>query len=484
MARRVALVVQVVVLVSACSTRPNPAVCHDGQCIDIAAPYCDIDGAIAGEPGRCIAVECTPGELAACSGESALVCSATGGGYDRIQCAAGCDPQIGCRPFCTAGEVLGCENDQLSACNTDGTGTVAQPCSLGCKSDERRCYSFEPSNGLGPSLREAASMPPITLSSGTRINTDTGVVQDVNGTAIPVSSRSISQVGASPIFVVEAGAFVVSDVTVMGTKSLAFVAHGPIEISGRISVKARAATAGPGARPFSSCTGLDSQQYDCACSTPCSIGAGGGGHAQAGGRGGGASESNGGTAVAAFSPLAGGCAGGSQISSNGMVIVARGGGGGGALQLVSATRVMLTNQGVIDVGGGGGQSTAGGGAGGTIIVETPELSISGPSAGFAANGGAGGGCAMAGMDALPNGSPAPGAICPNYFAGSGGTGTTTAGNGCIPGVNNCSALCPVVYGGGGGAVGRVHIATKDGTYGVTGNAFVSADVATAVLTRN
>ncbi len=56
-------------IVVACTKR-NPAYCGDGTCVDPSLPYCDIDGAIGGMPGTCIAVTCTPGELAICRGDA------------------------------------------------------------------------------------------------------------------------------------------------------------------------------------------------------------------------------------------------------------------------------------------------------------------------------------------------------------------------------------------------------------------------------
>jgi hypothetical protein len=69
-----------------------------------------------------------------------------------------------------------------------------------------------------------------------------------------------------------------------------------------------------------------------------------------------------------------------------------------------------------------------------------------------------------------------------FFSGSGGTGSLVPGNGCVPGVDCVGATCPVAYGGGGGAVGRMHIVTKDGTYITNGNPVFSVQIATASLT--
>ncbi len=462
-------------------TRPNAAICHDDQCIDPEAPFCDIDGVIGGTPGRCIAVECVPDTFAVCRGDTALVCNAAGTSYDRLECQAGCASTAGCQPFCTPGEVLSCAGDQLTTCRSDGAGTTVVACSLGCAAGASRCKTFEPSNGLGPALTQAASEPDVVFPSGTRINTDLAAVQDANGTSLPVRVLTVTQVGASSIVVLVAKSFSTADLTVTGSKPLALVADGPITIRGRLSARAFASTRGPGAQFSAACNGGDAKQYACSCTSACSTGAGGAGNAQLGGRGGASSVTNAGGALTTFSPLAGGCSGGDQLTSNGLLLVAEGGGGGGSVQLVSATKVALEADGLIDVGGGGGQSTAGGGAGGLVVVEAPELTMVGPGAGVVANGGAGGGCGMSGPDGRADSAQAPGPVCANYFGGSGGTPSRPPGNGCIVGVDSCQSICPVVYGGGGGAAGRMRIATRDGAYGTSGNPVVSVQLTTETL---
>jgi hypothetical protein len=88
-------------IVVACTKR-NPAYCGDGTCVDPSLPYCDIDGAIGGMPGTCIAVTCTPGELAICRGDAAVTCASSGSNYDTVQCPLGCDPAAGGCKECTS----------------------------------------------------------------------------------------------------------------------------------------------------------------------------------------------------------------------------------------------------------------------------------------------------------------------------------------------------------------------------------------------
>ena len=184
--------------------------------------------------------------------------------------------------------------------------------------------------------------------------------------------------------------------------------------------------------------------------------------------------------MTSISPLAGGCAGGAQHDLNN-AIVARGGGGGGAVQLVSLTSVSLSSSGLIDVGAGGGASTTGGGSGGLVIIEAPEVSLIGTEAGVVANGGSGGGCGLPGTDATVNATPAIAPTCLTYFAGNGGTASSAPGNGCRIGIDTCDSSCPVIYGGGGGSVGRLQITTKSGTFSAIGNPNIGASLTTTML---
>jgi hypothetical protein len=99
-------IVMVVALAGAC-TKPNPQSCADGTCTDPAFPFCDVDGAVEGTAGNCIAVDCTPGELAACRGNQLVQCNATGNDFDVVMCPMGCDEAAGGCLSCTS-------NDQCS----------------------------------------------------------------------------------------------------------------------------------------------------------------------------------------------------------------------------------------------------------------------------------------------------------------------------------------------------------------------------------
>ena len=413
------VLVLVLGLLSAACTRANPAAtCPSGTCSDPAHPFCDSSGAIGGTPGECLAVQCTPGAVGACKDSTAYICSADGAGYTSMDCASGCDPTTGCELACSPNAAISCSDGQYVACNADGTGMITQTCSIGCSSNAIACLTFEPTNGLGPSLEDAGSRPAMTIPSGAKIDTDTGIVQDTNGTTITSYSVVVPQNGASAIRVFEGASFEIAGVTITGDNAIAFVAPGLIDIVGVVKARANTSTTGPGSqkRP-EACAALDSTQYSAGCG-PGATGAGGGGNATAGGTGGGTLGTSGfqgapGTTSSGFVPLSGGCTGGTQhdLAS---AIFARGGGGGGAMQIVSRTKIDIHGGGFIDLGGGGGENTAGGGSGGTLVLEAPAVSVTGP-AGFTTNGGAGGGCNQPGADSSATASPAVAPTCSYFF---------------------------------------------------------------------
>jgi hypothetical protein len=163
-----------------------------------------------------------------------------------------------------------------------------------------------------------------------------------------------------------------------------------------------------------------------------------------------------------------------------------GGGGGGAIQIASLASISISS--TVEVNGGGGDSnlsdqtlpSAGGGAGGTVVLESPQVAL---SDGIAANGGAGGACGYRGQDGSAGMAPArPTMACDgldpvshNTFhvaGGSGGTGTSMAGD---------AQGGFTMYGGGGGAVGRVVVRTGDGVFAPSGSGYVSAKLTVASL---
>src|SRR5437868_15357615 len=84
------------IAVFASCTKPNPSAhCDDGVCIDPKYPYCDVSGAVTGEPHACTAVLCTASEFVTCDGDSAVTCSADASTYETTACEHGCNATTG-----------------------------------------------------------------------------------------------------------------------------------------------------------------------------------------------------------------------------------------------------------------------------------------------------------------------------------------------------------------------------------------------------
>jgi hypothetical protein len=425
-------------ITAAACTKEQNACTSDSDCTNPAYPFCDVNGEFDASGGAKNVCTIVPPE---CPVE-----------------------RCGCSPGATS-----CAGDELTTCDASGTSVTTTACALGCASDGTRCLSFEPSNGLGPALTAAASEPAITIPDGATINTDTGEVKTSGGIAVQVHSLAIGQ-GPTTIRALIGGSFTIGDVSVLGANPLAIVSVGDIALDGVLDMGAESTASGPGAQRTGACAGQ-----------PSDVGGSGGGNATEGAAGGGpVLISNprvpGGAAQTVFEPLGGGCPGG-KLLSNGSA-VADGGGGGGAVQLVSLTAIAIS--GGIDVGGGGGGfNGGGGGSGGNVILEAPRVSFS--AGGIFANGGSGGACSLNGTDASRDATPAPGpGPCGAHgelYGGAGGTVAAVPTSGGRVGVSETSA------GGGGGAVGRLRIATLDGTY-ESGSAVLSAVTTTATLVAN
>lgn len=136
----------VAALVSGC-TKPNPKSCRDGTCTDPALPFCDVDGALSGEPETCIAVSCTPGEFTACRGDLAITCNGAGTDYDLLQCERGCDETVGGCRMCTPNETV-CSNGRVSTCDANGNLT---------ESVDARLAASRVSRGVESSIRRTIS---------------------------------------------------------------------------------------------------------------------------------------------------------------------------------------------------------------------------------------------------------------------------------------------------------------------------------------
>jgi hypothetical protein len=413
-------------LEAGCTKRINQC-SIDSDCKDIVYPFCDVDG-----------------EYQASGGET-NVCTIVPPNCPVDRC--------GCSPGATT-----CSVDQLSICNGDGHTTTDEACALGCATSNDRCLTFEPSNGLGAAIIAAANEPALTLNGAT-INTDTGLVVDTAGVSVQVSSLQIARPSGN-IEAFIASSFDLSNVQITGSLAVAFVAPGPISVNGLIQLNGAHGAPGPGAQLTGSCVGL----------VRGSVGSGAG-NATAGA----AAHSNlpqfdlaGGSIQVDPITLQGGCNGGGSTDCTL-------GFGGGAVQLSSLSSITIGTNGIIDAGGGGGGNSStntgcGGGSGGRVIIEAPVVTLLG---GITANGGAGGSCGMVGESAKPTLEAAHGYSCPapqaeTMVGGDGGTVQSPPTEG-------------QASGGGGGAVGRLSVHTKELTFTPAPSALISAVIDTSPL---
>ena len=440
------------VVVGVACTKKNPDYCaSDAECTDPAAPFCDINGEYAE------------------SGHEANRCSVTPASCPIERC--------GCMP----GAAISCDVDQLTTCNADGHSTTTSTCAMGCATDPR-CLTFEPSNGLGPSLDESASEADVTLPGGTTIDTDLGLARDQSGNPITVHSEVVVHDG-SMIRVFTASSFVIGDAVASGSAALAFVASGEISIVGVLDVGAHGVHAGPGAQDSTLCNGA-STKLQSSVGNPYSFGAGGAGNATPGAAGGGFEVAGGvgGPALVSFDPLVGGCRGGNLLDQSGAVVTG-GGAGGGAVQIVSGAAIRVSEHGFITSGGGGGGDSSGGGSGGIVVLEAPAVTLDGTVAGLATNGGSGCGSGS-GVDGGPTGSPAHSVSCSGASTqGDGGTGSTLPQAGYLCVSNPPTSYCELAgYAqSGGGAGGRTRIATRTGGYMPVSNPVTSTAITTDTL---
>lgn len=476
--------VLVAALLAAGCTKPNPRSCQDGTCTEPGLPFCDVDGALAGEPETCIAVDCTPGEFASCRGDLAVTCNATGSDYDLTQCERGCEDGAGCR-LCEPNETA-CVNGAVATCDAQGNVTMMEPCPLGCFESEPRCRLVEPSNGLATYLDMSATAPELDYTD-LRFDTSTGAVQDGStGSDVLVPSFVASNPGGPSIRVFMARRATLRTVYAFSSGAdlaFALVSTGEIVVVGPVFANsgspAAGCNAGP-ARAVSFDNGNDGY----------TSGSGGGGNATVGGAGGGISSYMGGIGGAIVGtpelvPLQGGCPSGPALvrhyTQSTFGTAASPSRGGGALQLVSAT--SITVEGMVNVRGWQGEIEAapgyvvvwGGGAGGGILLEAPVVTL-GPNAKLIAKGG-GGGAAGPSVGYDDSAAPQPGLQCSGPGCSSGGNGATHQ----YPAGTASNVSTDGIAGGGGGGLGRVRINTETGTYDKSSSTLESAAVTTGVL---
>lgn len=406
-------------LLVGCTRRVNECA-SDSDCTDVAYPFCDVKGEYGPSGGQAGVCTIVPPD-----------CS-----VDRCGCSPGS---------------VSCRADTLSTCNSDGHSTTDTACALGCAATNDRCLTFDPSNGLGAAMSAAGTAHAVTLD-GVTIDTDSGVVTNSAGIAVPVASLQVSR-SSGNIQAFAASSFTLGKIQVTGSLAIAFVSTGDITVNGVIDVAgSHGLVPGPGAQTSGACVGA----------TRGGMGAGGG-NATAGA----AAHSNlpvfdllGGSAQVDPVSLQGGCNGGGSDCTLGF--------GGGAIQLSSLSSITIAQSGLIDVGGGGGGNSAsgagcGGGSGGRVILEAPVVTLSG---GVTANGGAGSACSMTGEGGKQSLEPAHGFTCPAPQSS-----TMVGGEG---GTINSAPTDGRASGGGGGAVGRISVHTRSSTFMPDSGSLVSA----------
>ncbi len=390
---------------------------------------------------------CVPKEILGCADEAtAIQCSADGTAKEPLACDRGCNEEVGRCNEC-APDTTRCDGDTALSCGADGMMNEVEECPAGCM--EGRCLEIEPANGLGAFFDEAASADDVAIPTGSRIDTDSGVIVDSNGNRVDVPSLLLGVPGSLSIRVFWADRLALEDLEADGLHPIAFVAHGDIQITGRIRVRAGEMLGEVACVGKSGQTGNDVQMRG---------GGGGGGFGDGGGRGGSSAVGLAGgfgglvSGAASLEPLRGGCPGGTTPLGS------QGGRGGGAIQLVSRTRIELVADADavpahINAGGTGGKSSkgipgGGGGSGGAILLEAPEIAF-GARTGLAANGGAGGisDASLNGRDGQFSTAPAPAHDGAGQCGALGGAAT-----GAVSGDSD----------GGGGSVGRIRLRTRDG----------------------
>ena len=400
----------VVVLLAGCTKTNSAAFCHDGTCSDPAFPYCDSDGTIGGEPGTCIAVTCTPMQIAACKGAQAYACDAAGTGYDVVDCAAGCVDSPA--PHCA----------------------YLQPRYL-------------------PDVCDApAKLDRLVVSSSGTFdpNLDSSCTGGV-----------VTQAGAPSICVVRYGEISIAagaKLTVSGTlqgsvgRPIALVSDGTLAIAGTLDIGAKGSTNGPGGGVTSSGGPMQVPNAGGGAGFKTTGGAGGNSTMDGGAFNGGAAAANPGLLTA----LIGGPSAAKAAADD------FGGGGGGAATLISCHGQVAVS-GTITAGGGGGSggfhlinnaAGFGGGAGGYVVLQGLSISVTGSA--FANGGGGGGGAqsnnadGVRGEDGSLSDSVQARGGTPQGGEGMGGNGGIA---GTVPYPGNKPTTSPATAGGGGGSVG-------------------------------
>ena len=445
------------IAISAGCTQKNPVlVCKNGTCSDPQYPFCDIDGAVRGEPNTCIAVSCTPAAFAACDGDNAITCDQNGTNYGTQHCSNGCSADaMGCNACAPNASSCGADGN-LHVCDAQGHDSPV-PCAAGClDSPQPHCAYLQPH--YLADICDAPAQGALNIASMQTIDTSIdntctgGIVAQSGGPDICVARYSTMSISSG------ATLQIVASTTGNNAKNrpIAFVVDGDLLVDGLLDGAAR------GARSMSGSNGPGGGYLFAGGNDISMGGAGGAGFATRGGNGGGFQMDGGAQDAGPQLP--------NPLDSVFIGGPSNDGPGGGAVMLISC-RGTVKVSGVISLGGGGAHSGflgpfcwpgTGGGAGGNLLVEGMNVEITGSL--YANGGGGGAGCAMNtqmasdedGEDAQLSDTAAAAGGSPPAGAGAGGVGGIATS---LPGDGRRDTVSTANPGGGGGSVGWLQAGT-------------------------
>ncbi|MEO8179957.1 MAG: hypothetical protein ABI895_14075 [Deltaproteobacteria bacterium] len=382
-----------------CETQLNSLV----DCAGCDVPCNRANGSESCASGSCQTVSCDPG-FDDCDGDDSTGCEAQLG--TDAHCG-GCNQACGSNETCSTGSCVGVFN------------------------------TFQPSNVNVGSLN-SGSAPDVLLDCGT-INLDTGSLGGNGWCGRPGPAPVVRTQPAGPDLVVlpmkSLQIALGSTFRVLGSRPVALVVFGDVNVAGTIDVSANGSSGGPG-NNWNCNANLNGG--DTRSDGGPNGGGGGGALGSTGGIGGSSAASGGGVAgqprgTSLLSPLIPGCNGGWGGGCG-----AGPGSGGGALEIAATGRVEITGS-VLSLGANGvngcdsSGGATGGGSGGGLLIEANQVFLSGGS--LLAEGGRGGRGANGGNGGLGGTS------------GAGQPGTSVGANG---------------GGGGGGSTGRIRISGAQG----------------------
>jgi len=392
------------------------------------------DGGSAPDSGN-NPVSCIPGEIAACAGDDAMTCNASGDGYDPV----GCD--------------LGCSETPKPHCKYIEPRYLPDVCDSAATEDKLVV------NGM------------TTLDPNLDSNCNGGVVSQAGAPAICVMRyRTIDVTENGQLKLTGKSDAGVSDTV---GRAVALVADEQLSIAGLLDISADAHINGPGGGLVISGGRVELINADLHK-------AGGGAGGKTAGAPGGSTTTDGdggvGGVATADPALSSALFGGAAAGRNTGPVTLGGGGGGGGATLISC-RGNIAISGTIDAGGGGGTGGRallggdlpawGGGAGGYVVIQAKLIDATGRL--FANGGGGGTGIGTDinmlgadGADGLRSATMyAPGAngINGGGNGGRGGVGMTLP---TLGGKSTATPTSSASPGGGGGSVGFLQVFTPMG----------------------